>query len=233
MTTIGGQLVVGERLAQIRRVYRWFNLTLVHQGVWPLLLILTSAPPDKPGALPWYWFLARIGAPLVAILLSLLDLRHQAQVEEGHHVPGAEANRRPGVAMQVKVGIYALAAMLIVARLAAGPVEPAARLILFGIADVVAFQIIHFEVVRRSYRDQTQGIGLAVLLFALSWGLRDLLLTALGPTEASPALALLTGSLLGGLFAALSRGLRAWLGGFWPAAAAQMIVVYLIVGFID
>jgi putative solute:sodium symporter small subunit len=81
MTTIGGQLIVSDRLAQFRRIYRWFNLTLVHQGVWPLLLLLTSAPPLKPGELPWSWFLARAGAPLAAILLALLYVRHQPQID--------------------------------------------------------------------------------------------------------------------------------------------------------
>jgi putative solute:sodium symporter small subunit len=234
MTTIGGQLIVSDRLAQFRRIYRWFNLTLVHQGVWPLLLLLTSAPPLKPGELPWSWFLARAGAPLAAILLALLYVRHQPQIDEGRYgITVSETEKRPALAMQVKVGILALTAMLIVARLVTGPVEPAARLILFGVADVLAFQIIHFEVVRRSFRDPTQGIGLAVLLFGLSWGLRDLLITALGPTEASPALALLTGAILGVLFGMLSRVLRSWPGGFWTAAAAQLIVVYLIIGFVD
>jgi hypothetical protein len=235
MTTGGGQLVLSDRLAQFRRLYRWFNLTLVHQGIWPLLLLLTAAPPGKPGELPWNWFLARIGAPVAALLLALLYLRHQPQVDEHRYTPAAQpaSGRRPALAAQVKVGLVALAVMLAAARLVAGPVEPAARVILFGIADVLAFQVIHFEVVRRSYRDPAQGIGLAVLLFGLSWGLRDLLLTALGPTEASPALALLSGTVLGLLIASGSRVLRSWPGGFWVAVSAQFILVYLIIGFVD
>jgi hypothetical protein len=137
------------------------------------------------------------------------------------------------MAVQVKFGLAALTLLLAAARILAGPAVPALKLILFGAADVLAFQVIHFEVVRRSYRDPVQGIGLAVVLFGLSWGLRDLLMTALGPSQASPALALLTGTVLGLAFAALSRMLRSWPGGFWPAAAAQLLIVYLIVGFID
>jgi hypothetical protein len=233
MTTVGGQLVLSDRLAQFRRLYRWFNLTLIHQGTWPLLLLLTAAPQGKPQEIPMPWYLARLAAPAVATLLALLYLRHQPQVTENvAGIGGTAAGGRPALAAQVKVALLALPVMLVIARLAAGPTEPAAKLILFGIADVLAFQVIHFEVVRRSYRDPVQGIGLAVLLFALSWGLRDLLLTALGPSQASPALALLSGAVLGGVVAIGSRLLRTWPGGFWVAAAAQFLLVYLIVGFI-
>lgn len=233
MTTIGGQLVLSDRLAQVRRLSRWLNLTLIHQATWPLLLLLTSAPAGNPGELPWSWFPARLAGPAVAALLALLYLRHQPAVAEerlaGH---GARApGQRPALAAQVKVGLAALALMLAVARLVTGPTEPAARLILFGIADVLAFQLIHFEVVRRSYRDPVQGIGLAVVLFGLSWGVRDLLLAALGPSAASPPLAFASGLVLGLLIASGSRLLRSWLGGFWVAAAAQVIAVYLIAGF--
>jgi hypothetical protein len=234
MTTIGGQLLLSDRLAHFRRIYRWFNLTIIHQGVWPLLLLLASAPVGKPQEIPMPWYLARVGAPATAALLALLYLRHQPQVSEGATGGGSPVSgNRPALAVQVKVALLALPVMLAAARLLAGPTEPAAKLILFGIADVLAFQLIHFEVVRRSYRDPAQGIGLAVLLFGLSWGLRDLLLTALGPSAASPVLALVSGTLLGGLVAIGSRALRAWPGGFWVAAATQFLLVYLIVGFID
>lgn len=233
MTTIGGQLVLGERLAHVRRIYRWFNLTIVHQGVWPLLLLLASAPEGKPQEIPMPWYLARVGAPAAAVLLALLYLRHLPRAaDDPGPTAGSRETGRPALALQVKVGLAGLCVMLAAARLLAGPSGPAAKLILFGVADVLAFQVIHFEVVRRSYRDPAQGIGLAMLLFGLSWGLRDLLLTALGPTEASPMLALVTGTLLGLLVAAGSRALRAWPGGFWPAAAAQFLLIYLIIGFV-
>lgn len=235
MTTIGGQLVLSDRLMQFRRIYRWFNLTLIHQGTWPLLLILTAAPTGKPGEIAMPWYLARAGAPAAAALFAYLYVRHLPQVAEvtDYGAVAPEVNGgRPGIAAQVKVALLGLTAMLIAGRLIAGPVGPSARLILFGAADVLAFQLIHFEVVRRSYRDQTQGIGLAVLLFGLSWGLRDMMLTLLGPTEASPALALLTGLILGLVVGAGSRVVRSWPGGFWSAAAAHFLLVYLVIGFV-
>jgi hypothetical protein len=231
--TVGGQLVLSNRLAQFRRIYRWLNLTLVHQAIWPLLLLIASAPAGKPQEIPMPWYLARVGAPATAALLALLYLRRQPQVDEGVIAPKEGVSGRPSVAMQVKVGLLVLPVLLTVARIAAGPADSAVKLILFGIADVLAFQLIHFEVVRRSYRDPAQGIGLAVLLFAISWGLRDLLLTALGPEEASPALAFVSGMLIGGVVAICSRVLRTWPGGFWVAVAVHFTVIYLIIGFID
>ena len=236
MTTIGGQLVLSDRLAQFRRIYRWANLTLIHQGAWPLLLLLTAAPAGKPQEIEMPWYLSRVGAPAAAALFALMYLRHQPQVTEGSLVPRTkekQASDRPGLDAQVKVGLIALTITLAAGRLINGPIEPATKLIVFGVADVLAFQLIHFEVVRRSYRDPTQGIGLAVLLFGLSWGLRDLFLTSLGPSEASPAFALLTGLVVGLLVAAASRVLRSWPGGFWSASAAHLLIVYLVIGFVD
>lgn len=234
MTTVGGQLVVGERLAQFRRLYRWLNLTLIHQATWPLLLLLTTAPDKEPGVIPSPWYWARPAAPAAAALLAFLYQRHQPQTSESFAMPGtrrAGAADRPGLAAQLKVAIFALTAMLAVARVASGPAVPALKLILFGVADVLAFQLIQFEVVRRSFRDPAQGLGYAIALFGFSWGLRDLLMTLLGPSQASPVLAFVSGMVLGLLMGALSRVLRGWLGGFWVAAAAQLLIVYLIVGF--
>ena len=233
MTTVGGQLVLSDRREQFRRIYRWFNLTLIHQAVWPLLLVLASAPDGKPQEIPMPWYLARVGAPAAAALMAFLYLRHQPAVEEDSARHTTSTSGRPGLAVQVKVGLLVLPVLLAGARLAEGPADVAVKLILFGIADVLAFQLIHFEVVRRSYRDPAQGIGQAVLLFACSWGLRDLLLTALGPSEASPTLAFLSGALIGGVVAIVSRVLRTWPGGFWVAAAVQFTVIYLIIGFVD
>jgi hypothetical protein len=227
-----GQLLVSDRLTRFRRVYRWASLTLVHQGVWPLLLLLTSAPAGKPGELPFAWALARTAAPVVAALCALVYLRalpsNQPPPVESPRVPGSP----PSLATQARVGLVTLTVTLAAGRLVAGPFQPAAQLLLFGTADVLAFQLIHFGVVQRSYRDSAQGVGTAVLLFGLSWGVRDLLLTALGPVEASPVFALLTGALLGAAIATMSRMLRRWPGGPWAAAAVHLLIVYLIVGYL-
>jgi hypothetical protein len=240
MTTIGGQLVVSERLAMFKRVYRWLNLTLIHQAVWPLLLLLASAPSGEPEATPLPWYLARVGAPATAALLALVylwerplsDPHPTTRHPEGPR-PALQARGGRGAAMeqQARFLLLGLPVMVAIVRLVQGPVEPAAKLMLFGLADVAAYHLIHFGVVERSYPDRAQGMAAATLLFAVSWGMHDALLTALGPSAASPALALLGGFVLGLGIALLARLVRRWPGGALPAAAAHWLLIYLIFGF--
>src|SRR4051794_11932009 len=82
-TTAGGQLILSPRLDRFRRLYRWLNLTLLHQAVYPLLIVLASAPAAKPGGILMPWYLAKIGCPALAALLAFLYLRQP--------VPGAPA----------------------------------------------------------------------------------------------------------------------------------------------
>ena len=229
MSTIGGQLVLSRRVVQFRRVLRWFNLTVIHQGLWPLLLVLSAAPPGNPGELPSDWFLLRLAGPIIAVAMALVYLRYQPPRAGREQVAPAGG----AVALQVRAGLLMLAALLVTARLIAGPLEPALQLIVFGIADVAAFHVIHFGVVRRTYPDAGKGMTAAVLLFGVSWGLRDLLLTALGPTEASPVAALVIGTLIGIAIAAGARVMAGRLGSFWPGAVAHLILIYLVIRFVE
>jgi hypothetical protein len=227
MSTIGGQIVLSRRVVQFRRLLRWFNLTMVHQGVWPLLLVLSVAPAGKPGELPTDWFFVRLAAPVVAVLMAFMYLRHQPPAAR----PGAPGDGP--IARQVRVGLVMLALLLIGARLLAGPLDPALQLILFGVADVAAFHVIHFGVVRRTYLGVEPGLNRAVLLFGISWGLRDMLLTAFGPEAASPVAALVIGTLLGLAIASGARWMAVRLGSFWPGALAHFILIYLVIGFVE
>jgi hypothetical protein len=114
-----------------------------------------------------------------------------------------------------------------------GPAEPVGRLLLVGAADVAAFQLIHFGVVARSFAGGAGGPaqGAAVLLFGVSWGLRDLALTALAG-GGGLAVAFGAGLGLGIAVGLLSRLLRWWPGGALTAAAGHWLVVYLVGGFI-
>ena len=73
---------------------------------------------------------------------------------------------------------------------------------------------------------------LPVALFGLSWGLRDLFLTAASPAAESLALSLAGGTVLGLVFGAVSFGLRRWPGGYLAATALQFLLVYLVLGFL-
>jgi hypothetical protein len=241
MTTIGGQLVLSDRLAAFKRLYRWLNLTLVHQATWPLLLLLTTAPAVDPEQTPMPWYLSRVGAPAAAALLALLYLRQQpvgatlippARHPEGTRPASQERGRRgEALVQQARFVLLGLPMMVAAVRLIDGPAEPAAKLMLFGLADVAAYHLIHFGVVVRSYPDRAHGLWVATFLFALSWGIHDALLTGLGPSEASPPLALLGGFVIGLTIALLSRALRSWPGGALPAAAMHWLLIYLIFGF--
>src|SRR5829696_10062952 len=71
--------LANESLSAFRRAYRWLNLTLVQHGVWPLLVVIFSAPsvPIALTPLPWYW--ARLAAPVLATLLALAYLAQRPQ----------------------------------------------------------------------------------------------------------------------------------------------------------
>src|SRR5918999_6256863 len=70
-----GTVALSERLTTFKRLYRWLNLTLVHQAVWPLLVILAEAPAASVAGTPLPWYLARLAAPAAAALLAVVYLR--------------------------------------------------------------------------------------------------------------------------------------------------------------
>ena len=226
-----------ERLTGFRRLYRWLNLTLVQQGVWPLLVFVAGAPAVAVEATPWRWYAVRLAGPALAAVLALLYLAQRPTTAVGMAETGGSGRSDEAahpLRTQARLLLLGLPILVAVARLAVGPVEPAARLLLFGLADVAAFQLIHFGVVARSYGavDRAHGQAAAVLLFGASWGLRDGLLASVESGDASIALAVASGVILGLVVAALSRALRRWPGGWWPAAAAHWLMVYLVFGFV-
>ncbi|MER3439394.1 MAG: hypothetical protein C4346_18385 [Chloroflexota bacterium] len=228
--------MLSERLAAFRRLYRWLNLTLIHQGIWPLLLAAGLVPAARVEETPTLWYLARLGAPLVAALLAWLYIRQpppgDRQIPPEPHPAGSGLRRQPsGLMTQLRLLLIGAPLMVAAARLIEGPAAPVAKLIAFGLADVAAYHLIHFGVVVRSYRDLRQGPNVATALFAVSWGLRDVAMVALGPGEASLVLAFVSGCALGLLVALLARALRRWPGGALPAAATHWLLVYLIVPF--
>lgn len=231
-----GQIVLSDRLASFRRLYRWLNLTLIHQGIWPLLLAVGAAPSSRIEETPFPWYLVRLGAPGAAAVLAWLYLRQSPPHPHATAPPPAPdrvapRGSWPRVRTQARLLFIGVPLMVAAARLIAGPVLPVAKLISFGLADVAAFHVIHFGVVVRSYRDPEHGLAVATVLFAISWGLRDLALAALGPGQASLVLAFGSGCAAGLLIALLSRACRRWPGGALPAAAMHWLLVYLIAPF--
>jgi hypothetical protein len=228
---------LAARLAAFKRLYRWLNLTLVQQATWPLLVLLAGAPLGPVPATPLPWYLMRVAGPAVAAALALIYLAQRpgspsagAASDDNSVLVGA-ASPAASWRGQVRLLLPGLALVVAAARLLAGPVEPVAKLILFGLAEVAAYQLIHFGVVARSFAPRESGQAAAVGLFALSSGLGRLFLAGVaGATDLLVTFGV--GCAVGLAIALMSRGLRRWPGGFWPAAAAHWLVVYLILGFV-
>ncbi len=223
-----------EGLSLFRRAYRWLNLTLVQQGVWPLLIVVLGAPFTPLGLtpLPWYW--GRLAGPLLAAVLALAYL---AQLPSGlrndMELRNADARgeRDRRWREQITILIIGVTVAVAILRLWQGPVVPVLKLLAFGVADVAAFQAISFGVVGRSV-GAGWGRVVPVAAFALSWGLRDLFLAAASPAPEQLVLSLVSGAIVGLAGGAISFGLRLWPGGFLAACAAQFLLVYLILWYL-
>ena len=223
----------GDGLSLFRRAYRWLNLTLIHQGVWPLLLVMASAPATTVGLtpLPWYW--ARLAGPLLAALFALAYLSHQGALSGSDRVQrtaAARSERDRMVREQVVILFIGVAVAVSIMRFLAGPQEAVLKLIVFGVADVAAYQAINFGLGSRILLSGDAWVP--VVLFALSWGLHDLFLAATSPAIQNLPLVFAGGTTIGLAFGALSWLLRQWPGGYLAAAAAQYVIVYMVLGFL-
>jgi hypothetical protein len=221
-----------ESVAAFRRGYRWLNLTLIQQGVWPLLLVVFGAPvtPVPLTPLPWYW--ARLAPPVLAALLALAYVAQRPHGLASEAVPHEERSFARGGRWRQQVRLVILGVTVAVAawRLVEGPFIPVLKLEAVGLADALAFQIINFGVVGRVLGSGAMRL-LPVATFGLAWGLRDLFLTLAIVTVGNPVLAFVGGFIVGVAVGAVSFGLRRWPGGAMSAIACQFLIVSLIFGF--
>jgi hypothetical protein len=223
-----------EGLSLFRRAYRWLNLTLVQQGIWPLLIVVLGAPISPLGLtpLPWYW--GRLAGPAIAALLALGYLAQRPRglaIDASRRGAEAAGERDRRLREQVTILVVGVAVAVAILRLWQGPTAPVLKLLAYGVADVAAFQAISFGVVGRSV-GSGWGRAVPVAAFALSWGLRDLFLAVASPTPEDLALTLIGGAIIGLAVGAVSFGLRLWPGGYLAASAAHFLLVYLILGFL-
>src|SRR5688572_19084824 len=191
--------LVNEGLSAFRRAYRWLNLTLVQHGIWPLLVVVFSAPavPVALTPLPWYW--VRLAAPVLATLLALAYLAQRPQglpSDMALRTAEATSERDRRLREQATILIIGVATAVALLRLLQGPFVPVLKLEAFGLADTAAYQAINFGVAGRSV-PAGAATALPIALFGLSWGLRDLFLAAASPLAESLILSFAGGGALG------------------------------------
>jgi hypothetical protein len=227
-------LLANEGLSAFRRAYRWLNLTLVQHGIWPLVVVVWSAPAVPVPATPPPWYLVRLAGPALAALLALAYLAQRPQglpSDAAQRGASAKTERDRRLREQFTILVVGVTVAVGLLRLFEGPLVPVLKLEAFGLAQVAAYQAITFG---EAGRMAAPGVGMAlpILLFGVSWGLQEVFLAAASPGAESLVLSFAGGGFLGLVFGALSFGLRRWPGGFLTASALQLLLVYLVLGFL-
>jgi hypothetical protein len=232
---VSSEPAINERipLAGFRRAFRPLNLILIHQGLWAMLLLMANGPRiTDPGRLPWDWWAIRTGGAILAVLIALLYLRRMPPMV--HSLRKILPAGSPGSARsQATFGMLGLSVMLAVARiLTESPADYSAKVVVFGAVDAFAYHLIAFGIAYTLYEESGWGHGAVIATFAVSWGMRDLILNIIGNNQSSFTMALIGGAIVGAMIGLVAIGLRKWPGGFWVAWAAQWIVISLIAGFV-
>lgn len=208
------------RTVRFRALLRWLNLSVLQHATWPAIVLLTGAGYSPTAQLSWTDVAIRLIGPLAAALVAATQLRGVG-LWPAEPVPGVLAG-------QARLLFLGVTAMLAVVRVLNGPAEAAVKVIAVGAADVLAFHLIVFGVVGMLFPGRR---GLLVVLFALSWGLREVILGLVRTEATFPLYDLVGGATAGALVALASLLLIRWPGGRWTAPAAHLLMVTLIAGF--
>ena len=209
-----------KRTVRFRALLRWLNLTVLQHATWPAIVLLTGAGYSPTAQLSWTDIAIRLIGPLAAALVAATQLRGIG-LWPAEPVPGV-------VAGQARLILLGVTAMLTVVRVVAGPAEAAIKVIAVGAADVVAFHLIVFGVIGMLFPGRR---GLLVVLFALSWGLREVILGLVRTEATFPLADLIGGATVGALVGLGSLLLIRWPGGRWTAPAVHLLVATLLAGF--
>ena len=208
------------RTVRFRALLRWLNLSVLQHATWPAIVLLTGAGYSPTAQLSWTDVAIRLIGPLAAALVAATQLRGVG-LWPAEPVPGVLAG-------QARLLILGVTAMLAVVRVLNGPTGAAVKVIAVGAADVLAFHLIVFGVIGMLFPGRR---GLLVVLFALSWGLREVILGLVRTEATFPLYDLIGGATAGALVGLASLLLLRWPGGRWTAPAAHLLVVTLIAGF--
>jgi hypothetical protein len=203
------------------------------------MVLLGDGPRvTEPAGLPWDWWGVRVAAPILASILAFFYLRrneHDAQESmltgDGLAETQSNTTRSPSLRMQLQFALIGLPLMVCIVRLIDGPIAYATKIAAFGAADALAYQLIAFGVAAALFQDRQKAALTAVIAFAVSWCIRDLILAIVGDSGGSIVFTIIGGLITGLLIALACLALRRWPGGFWPVWGAQWLVISLIIGF--
>jgi hypothetical protein len=230
---IFGRALQGGSLQFLRKIYRWFNLTVIQHAVWPVLVALFAAPQVSVADTPWDWYLGRIAGPLLAFVLALQYTRRAiARGIETTSLPFVRVPEIPGrLAQQARYLLLGLPVMVLLARMLAGPADEVIKIAVLGLCTAAAYHAISFWIVPLGFPRGARGLDIGTILFGVSWGLGDVLKVGSSSEGGNLVLAFLAGLTAGLLVALACRGIRRWPGGTFTAPAAQWLVITLILGF--
>ncbi len=157
---IFGRALQGGSLQFLRKIYRWFNLSVIQHAVWPVLVALFAAPQVSVADTPWDWYLGRIAGPLLAFVLALGYIRRAAigRGIETTALPSVWVPEAPGrIAQQARYLLIGLPIMVLIARMIAGPVDDAIRIAGLGLCTAAAFHAINFWIVPLGFPNGYRG----------------------------------------------------------------------------
>jgi hypothetical protein len=205
----------------LRRLTRWFNLTVLHQVLWPVIVILSGATMPEIADASAGDLAGMILCPLAACVVAVIYLRGKVWSLPSPSVTSA-------VAEQARLIAIGLPAMVLIGRLIAGDIDATLRIAAVGAVSVAAYHLIHFGVVRAIFGSPI----VPVVLFGLSWAIHDLA-TALAQDAAvgSHLFRAIGGFSAGLLVAIASVAVHRWPGGRLTSPSLHWLVVYLIFGF--
>jgi hypothetical protein len=204
----------------LRRVTRWLNLTLLHQAVWPAVVLTAGSVMHRPASSSAGDVLGMIAGPVIAALIAYWQIR--LRLEEFPAEP-----IRTAVAEQVRFVILGLPVMVLLGRIISQDTDAVVKISVVGAVNVAAYHLIHFGVVRAFFPRPT----VITLLFGFSWAIHQVADALARDTGGSFLYHAVGGFSVGVIVAIAAQFLHRWPGGRLTAPAAHWLVIYLIFGF--
>jgi len=223
-----------DRNAILRTLYGWLNLTMLLSFVWPALVVFFEAPLASVANTPRDWFILRISAPIVVLVVS-------ARLWRASGVPGHVAKlaritelRALGPVWIQVLSFIVLLSLALSAVLIVDDLPSALKVVCFGLAEAAAIQVMVPGYVKTSLETlggaPSRVFWICVILFGITFALRGGLAAAIQTDSVASVVA---GASLGGLGAGLLLGiafvyLRDRTASLLPGFMLQMLVVTLI-----